>query len=186
MTMAQIEISLRKLPIGGDIIPFDLPGVDGQQYGPHTFADAAALVVVFTCNHCPYAQAWEGRLIDLQRQYAHQGVAFIAINANDPLKHPGDSFEAMQARARDHGYPYPYLHDRPQTTARAYGAERTPEVFAFDRQRKLVYHGAPDDNSDVDQVQQHYLRDAIEAALAGRPAPVTETRPVGCTIKWTR
>ena len=91
----------------------------------------------------------------------------------------------MQARARDHGYPFPYLQDRPQTTARAYGAERTPEVFVFDRQRKLVYHGAPDDNSDVDQVQQHYLQDAIEAALAGRPAPVAETRPVGCTIKWT-
>jgi peroxiredoxin len=183
--MAQIEISPRGLPIGADIIPFDLPGVDGQQYGPHSFADATALVVVFTCNHCPYAQAWEGRLIDLQRQYAQQGVAFIAINANDPAKHPGDSFEAMQERARDRAYPYPYLQDRPQTTARAYGAERTPEVFVFDRQRKLVYHGAPDDNSDIDQVQQPYLRDALDAVVGEQPVAVAETRPVGCTIKWT-
>lgn len=183
--MTQIELSSQGLPIGSDIIAFELPGVDGQQHGPDTFADAAALVVVFTCNHCPYAQAWEGRLIDLQRQYAQQGIAFIAINANDPVKKPGDSFEAMQERAREHDYPFPYVQDLPQTTARAYGAERTPEVFVFDRQRKLVYHGAPDDNSDSDLVQQHYLRDAIDAALAGRAAPVAETSPVGCTIKWT-
>ena len=173
------------LTIGARAIPFDLPGVDDRQYTLDQFADKVVLVVVFTCNHCPYAQAWEDRLIGLQRAYADQGVAFVAINANDPVKHPGDNFAAMQERAQSHAYPYPYLQDRPQTTARAYGAERTPEVFVFDRERTLIYHGTPDDNSEIEQVTQQYLRDAIEAALAGRPAPVAETRPVGCTIKWS-
>ena len=165
-------------------VPFELPGVDGRQHTLEEFADKPVLVVVFTCNHCPYAQGWEGRLIQLQRDYAARGVAFVAINANDPVKHPGDSFAAMQERANAHAYPYPYLQDLPQTTARAYGATRTPEVFVFDAARRLVYHGAPDDNVEVEQVTQHYLRDAIEAALAGNPAPVAETPPVGCTIKW--
>ena len=165
-------------------VPFELPGVDGRQHTLEEFADKPVLVVVFTCNHCPYAQGWEGRLIQLQRDYVARGVAFVAINANDPVKHPGDSFAAMQERAHAHEYPYRYLQDRRQTTARAYGATRTPEVFVFDAARRLVYHGAPDDNIEVEQVTQHYLRDAIEAALAGNPAPVAETPPVGCTIKW--
>ncbi|HET9224847.1 MAG TPA: thioredoxin family protein [Roseiflexaceae bacterium] len=172
------------LAIGTKAIPFDLPGVDGRQHSLGQYADKPVLVVVFTCNHCPYAQAWEGRLIQLQRDYADQGVAFVAINANDPVKYPGDNFEAMQERARTYEYPYPYLQDQPQTTARAYGAERTPEVFVFDSARQLVYHGAPDDNREADQVGQHYLRNAIDAALAGQPAAVAETPAVGCTIKW--
>ena len=172
------------LAIGTSAIPFDLPGVDGRQHSLDQYADKPVLVVVFTCNHCPYAQAWEGRLIQLQRDYTDRGVAFVAINANDPVKYPGDNFEAMQERARAYEYPYPYLQDQPQTTARAYGAERTPEVFVFDAARRLVYHGAPDDNREAEQVGQHYLRDAIEAALAGQPAPMAETPAVGCTIKW--
>ena len=176
---------MAKLPIGARPIPFDLPGVDERQHSLDEFADKQALVVLFTCNHCPYAQGWEDRLIQLQRDYADRGVAFIAISANDPVKYPGDNFEAMRERAHTHTYPYPYLQDLPQTTARAYGAERTPEVFLFDSARRLAYHGAPDDNADMDKVQQHYLRDAIEAVLAGRPVPIAETPPVGCTIKWT-
>jgi peroxiredoxin len=172
------------LAIGAKAVPFDLPGVDGRQHNLGQYADKPVLVVVFTCNHCPYAQAWEGRLIQLQRDYADRGVAFVAINANDPVKHPGDNFEAMQERARTYEYPYPYLQDQPQTTARAYGAERTPEVFVFDGARQLIYHGAPDDNREAEQVGQHYLRDAIDAALAGQPAGVAETPAVGCTIKW--
>jgi peroxiredoxin len=172
------------LAIGAKAIPFELPGVDGRQHSLGQYADKPVLVVVFTCNHCPYAQAWEGRLIQLQRDYADRGVAFVAINANDPVKYPGDNFEAMQERARTYEYPYPYLQDQPQTTARAYGAERTPEVFVFDSARQLIYHGAPDDNREADQVGQHYLRDAIDAALAGQPAAVAETPAVGCTIKW--
>jgi peroxiredoxin len=172
------------LAIGAKAIPFDLPGVDGRQHSLGQYADKPVLVLVFTCNHCPYAQAWEGRLIQLQRDYADRGVAFVAINANDPLKYPGDNFEAMQERARTYEYPYPYLQDQPQTTARAYGAERTPEVFVFDSARQLIYHGAPDDNREAEQVGQHYLRDAIEAGLTGQPAAIAETPAVGCTIKW--
>jgi peroxiredoxin len=172
------------IAIGAAAIPFELPGVDGRQYRLDQYAEAPVLVVLFTCNHCPYAQAWEERLIQIQRDYADRGVAFVAISANDPVKYPADSFEAMRERARAHAYPFPYLQDLPQTIARAYGAERTPEVFVFDSARRLAYHGAPDDNREAEQVRQHYLRDAIEAALAGRPAPVAETPPVGCTIKW--
>jgi peroxiredoxin len=173
------------LAIGAEAIPFDLPGVDGSQHSLEQYADKPVLVVVFTCNHCPSAVAWEDRLIQLQRDYADRGVAFVAINANDPVKYPGDNFDAMVERAQTHEYPYPYLQDLPQSTARAYGAQRTPEVFVFDAGRRLVYHGAPDDNREAEQVGRHYLRDAIVAALAGQPAPVAETPAVGCTIKWT-
>ena len=172
------------LAIGAPAISFDLPGVDGRQHSLDQYAEKPVLVVVFTCNHCPYAQAWEDRLIQLQRDYAERGVAFVAINANDPVKYPGDNIDAMLERSRTHEYPYPYVQDLSQSTARAYGAERTPEVFAFDNRRRLVYHGAPDDNREAEQVSQHYLRDAIEATLAGRPAPLAETPAVGCTIKW--
>jgi peroxiredoxin len=182
--MTAISLS-SSLPIGASAVPFDLPGVDGRQHSLDEYVGKPALVLVFTCNHCPYAQGWEGRLIQLQRDYAERGVAFVAISANDPVKFPSDNFEAMQERARTYEYPFAYLQDVPQTTARAYGATRTPEVFLFDAGRQLVYHGAPDDNLEVDQVTTHYLRDAIEAALDGKPAPVADTPPVGCTIKWS-
>ena len=180
------------LAIGANAIPFDLPGVDGRQDTLDDYADTPVLAVVFTCNHCPYAQAWEGRLIQLQRDYAERGVAFVAINANDPVKHPGDNFDAMVERARTYEYPYPYLQDLPQRTARAYGAERTPEVFVFDGERRLAYHGAPTSsildhrsfNSDNGQDDpQPYLRDALDAVLDGRSPEVVETPLVGCSVK---
>ena len=183
MTAISLNTSL---PIGSAAIPFDLPGVDGRQHTLDEYADKKALVVVFTCNHCPYAQGWEGRFIQIQRDYADRGVAFVLINANDPAKHPADNFEAMQERARTHEYPFAYLQDLPQATARAYSAARTPEVFVFDADRRLSYHGAPDDNIEVEQVTKHYLRDAIDAALAGQPAPIAQTPAAGCTIKWTK
>jgi|HigsolmetaAR202D_1030399.scaffolds.fasta_scaffold27531_2 peroxiredoxin len=181
--MSTITIS-SSLPLGSAAPSFDLPGVDGRQHTLADYADKAVLVVVFTCNHCPYAQGWEGRLIALQNTYAERGVAFVLINANDPVKYPADNFEAMKERASAQGYPFAYLQDTTQSVARAYGATRTPEVFVFNADRKLVYHGAPDDNVEPDQVTKHYLRDAIEAALAGQAAPVADTPPVGCTIKW--
>ncbi|MDR7420580.1 MAG: thioredoxin family protein [Armatimonadota bacterium] len=167
------------------LIPFSLPTTDGHTVSPEQFADAPVLGVVFWCNHCPYVKAWESRMIALQKEYASRGVRFILISSNDPAKYPEDSFEAMKTVAREKGYPFPYAFDESQEVARRYGATRTPEVFLFDRSRTLRYHGAPDDNfENPDAVTQRYLKDAIDALLAGGEPAVTETPPKGCTIKW--
>ncbi len=173
------------LNIGDKAIPFTLPCTDGHVHSLSDWDDRPVLAVIFSCNHCPYARAWEDRIIALQAQFKPQRVKFAVINANDPVKYPEDSFEEMQKRAKAKGYNFPYLWDESQEVARAYGATRTPEVFLFDADRRLRYHGAVDDNfEDPDAVQQHYLRDAIEALLAGQEPPVAQTPAVGCTIKW--
>jgi thiol-disulfide isomerase/thioredoxin len=167
------------------LVSFSLPATDGATVSSDQFADAPVLAVVFWCNHCPYVKAWEDRMIALQREYADRGVRFVMINSNDPAAYPDDSFAAMQARARDKAYPFPYLFDEAQDVARAFGATRTPEIFLFDRGRTLRYHGAPDDNfEDPNAVAHHYLRDAIEALLTGRDPATVATPPKGCSIKW--
>lgn len=176
---------MAKLKIGDPIIPFALPGVDGKVHRTQDYDDKEILVIIFSCNHCPYVQAWEGRMIEIQADYADKGVQLIAINANDDRKYPEDSFEEMVKRAKAKGFNFPYLRDETQEVARAYGAERTPEVFVFDRERKLRYHGAIDDNYENPQaVKNPYLRNALDALLAGKEPPVAETPPVGCTVKW--
>lgn len=176
---------MSNLKIGDKAIPFNLPGVDGKQHALADYADKQAVVVIFSCNHCPYVRAWEDRMIQIQADYADKGVQLVAINANDAVKYPSDSFEAMVERAREKGFNFPYLHDETQEIARAYGAQRTPEVFLFDQQRTLRYHGAIDDNyEDPGAVKHRYLAAALDAVLAGKAAPVAETPPVGCTIKW--
>ncbi len=172
------------LEIGTPIVDFSLPGVDGKTWSPADFADKPVLVVAFWCNHCPYVRAYEERTIALAREYADR-VAFVAINANDAVKYPEDSFDNMKARAKEMAYPFPYLHDESQEVARAYGATRTPEFFVFDAQRVLRYHGRLDDNwENPSEVKQHYLRDALNALLSNQEPPVTSTESVGCTIKW--
>lgn len=176
---------MARLRIGDPIIPFALPGVDGKTHRLEDYQDKEILVIIFSCNHCPYVQAWEDRMIQIQADYADKGVQLIAINANDDQKYPEDSFEEMIKRAQAKGFNFPYLRDETQEVARAYGAERTPEVFVFDRQRTLRYHGAIDDNyENPEAVKQPYLRNALDALLAGKEPPVAETPPVGCTIKW--
>jgi peroxiredoxin len=162
---------------------FDLPGVDGQQHSLDDYADKPALAVVWSCNHCPYVQAWEGRMVSLQREFGDRGFELVAISSNDADNYPEDSFEAMKERATQQGFNFDYLYDEDQSVLNAYGAERTPEVFLFDRDRRLVYHGAIDDSRDEEDVTQQYLRGAIEAALAGEAPPVSDTPPVGCTVK---
>ncbi|MDQ3875635.1 MAG: thioredoxin family protein [Actinomycetota bacterium] len=172
------------LSLGAHPPPFELPGVDGRNHALDDYADAPALAVIWSCNHCPYVQAWEGRMIELQRDYGDRGVRLVAVSSNDADRYPADSFEAMQERARERGFNFDYLFDGDQAVARAYGPERTPEVFLFDRDRRLVYHGAIDDSYDEERVARHHLRDALDAVLAGRQPPVAETPPVGCTVKW--
>ena len=165
---------------------FDLEGVDGQQHSLADYDDADVLVLVQSCNHCPYVQAWEDRMSEIQRDYGDRGVRLVALNSNDADAYPEDSFEEMQARASRRGFTFDYLYDSSQEVARALDAERTPEVFLFDSDRRLRYHGAIDDSRNEHAVTQHYLRDALDAVLAGGEPPVAETMPVGCTVKWRR
>jgi peroxiredoxin len=165
-------------------LDFSLPGVDGRVHSLEDYAGADVLVLIQSCNHCPYVQSWEGRMIKIQRDYADRGVRVVAVNSNDANYQPADSFEKMQERAREKGFNFDYLHDEDQSLARALGSERTPEVFVLDRDRELVYHGAIDDNREEGLVTQRYLRDALDAVLEGRAPDPAETRPVGCTVKW--
>ena len=170
--------------LGTEAPQFDLPGVDGKSHSLDSYAGAEALVLVQSCNHCPYVQAWEDRLSAVARDYADRGVRVVAVNSNDADNYPEDSFEQMQSRAAAHAFAFDYLYDEPQTVARELGAERTPEVFVYDRDRRLVYHGAIDDARDETEVSQRYLSDALDAVLAGQEPAVSETPPVGCTVKW--
>lgn len=145
---------------------------------------APATVLVFTCNHCPYALAWHDRLAQAARDYAVQSVRFLAINANDADRYPRDSLEAMRARVDREDWPMPYLHDATQEVARAYGARTTPDVFVLDGDGDGVYRGAPDGDYDDPGRRAQWLRDALDAVLAGDPPARPQTEPVGCSIKW--
>jgi peroxiredoxin len=165
--------------------PFSLPGVDGKDYSLASFADAAVLVVVFTCNHCPYARAVEDRLTQLQRDYQSKGVRLCAINPNDAEAYPDDAMPAMVARATEKGFNFPYLRDESQAVARAYDAACTPDIFVFDRQRKLVYNGRLDDNwQDDTKVRYQDLRTVLDATLAGTAPDLKSVPSMGCSIKW--
>lgn len=176
------------MPVGTEAPRFALPGTDGRTYALEDFADAKALVVVFTCNHCPYAKAAEDRLVALQREYGERGAQLVAINPNDDHRHPEDGFDAMVARAREKGFNFPYLRDESQDVARAYDAACTPDVFVFGPDRKLVYNGRIDDSwQDAAKVTRQDLRDVIEATLAGRAPALPDVVPsMGCSIKWRR
>ena len=170
----------------GDAAPdFGLPSVGGAVYGLRDFSTKSILVVVFSCNHCPYVQAYEARLIAIQRDYQDRGVQVVAINANDGVRYPEDSFEAMVARSTSKQFNFPYLHDESQAVARAYGASHTPQLFVFDRDRRLAYTGKIDDNWQQPQaVLRPYLREALDALLEGRRPAEPTTHAIGCTIKW--
>lgn len=173
------------MTLGTPAPPFTLPGVHGKMHSLDSFADAKVLVVVFTCNHCPYAQAAEDRLIQLQKEYEHRGVRFVAINPNDDDKYPDDSFEKMKERAVQKGFNFPYLRDETQAIARAYDAACTPDIFVFDQDRKLIYNGRIDDNwKEPDQVTRHDLREVLDAALEGRKVDFEHVPSMGCSIKW--
>lgn len=168
----------------GDPAPdFELPGADGAS-AVLTGAGAPATVVYWTCNHCPYALAWEGRMHALAADYAGRGVRVLAINSNDAASHPADAPERMAERVREEGWAHPYLHDESQAVARAWGAERTPHVFVLDEGLRVRYRGAPDADYDDESQGAAWVREALDAVLAGRSPARAETEAVGCTIKW--
>jgi len=172
------------LKIGDKALDFSLNGTDDKTHSLNDYG-SKHVVVIFSCNHCPYVRAWEDRMVKIQADYASKGVQLIGINANDALKYPDDSFQNMKLRAREKKFNFPYLRDEDQKVAKSYGAERTPEVFLFDKNRMLQYHGAIDDNyDDPSAVKVHYLRNALEALTNGTKVPIPETAPVGCSVKW--
>lgn len=182
------------LPIGSPAPDFNLPGVDGRRHKLKDFAKAKVLAVIFTCNHCPTAQAYEERIKKLVSDYQARGVAFVAINPNSPdavrLDELGytdldDTLESMKIRAKDRKFNFPYLDDGPtETVARKFGPVATPHVFIFDGQRKLRYQGRLDDNEREGLVKSHDAHAALDALLAGKEPPATETKVFGCSTKW--
>ena len=172
------------LPLGSLAPNFNLEGVDGKRNSLESFSKSTALVVVFTCNHCPYSQAYEDRMIAIQRDYAGKGVQLVAINSNDDKAYPEDGYPEMVKRAKQKGFNFPYLRDPDQKAAEAYVAVCTPHVFAFDKDRKLRYKGRIDDSRDPSHVKSNDLRNALDDMLAGRSVREAETRPFGCSIKW--
>jgi peroxiredoxin len=160
---------------------FTLPDTAGKAWSPD---GAPATVLVFTCNHCPYALAWHDRIADVARDYAGRDVRVLAINSNDADRYPRDSAEAMRQRVEREDWPMPYLHDASQEVARAYGAKTTPDVFVLDAQGTVRYRGAPDADYDDPGQRAVWLRAALDAVLAGVAPARPETKPVGCSIKW--
>ncbi len=173
------------LEIGQSAPEFSLPGADGKTYSLADFSQNRLLVIVFSCNHCPYVIGSEERMIAFHADYAPQGVAFVAINSNAVSTYAGDSFEGMVERAKDKNFQFPYLRDESQEVALAYGALRTPHYYVFDAERKLRYTGRMDDNPrNPGQETTRELRDAVDALLAGREVAEPLTNPVGCNVKW--
>lgn len=184
----------KTLAIGASAPDFSLPGVDGKTYTLADFADADVLAIIFTCNHCPTAQAYEERIKHLAADYQDRGVAVVAISPNaaaavrlDELGYSdlGDSLDDMKIRAHDHEFNFPYLYDgETQATSQAYGPVATPHVFLLDRDRKLRFCGRIDDHENPAKTKTHDARVALDALVAGKPVPVETTRTFGCSVKW--
>ncbi len=179
-------VSSTMLPLGTGAPEFSLPDTDGRTVSLNDFAEARALLVIFMCNHCPYVKHVRDALVALVREYQEKGVAVVGISSNDVSTFPADAPEKMAEEARRYGYTFPYLYDETQEVARAYHAACTPDFFLFDSQRRLVYRGQMDDSRpDSGRAANGAdLREALDAVLAGRPAPEKQKASMGCSIKW--
>jgi peroxiredoxin len=174
------------LPLGTSAPDFQLPDTNGKLVSRDDFKDAPALLVLFICNHCPYVKHIRGELAKLGREYQARGAAMVAISSNDPENYPDDSPERMREEATSAGYTFPYLFDGTQSAAKAYRAACTPDIFLFDKDRRLVYRGQLDDSrprNDI-PVTGKDLRAALDALLEGRPVPGNQIPSIGCNIKW--
>ena len=176
--------------IGDVATDFNLPNVDGKMVKLADFKKAKGFIVVFTCNHCPFSQAYEQRIINLHNKYAAKGYPVIAINPNDAKREPEDSYAKMQELAKAKKYPFVYLHDETQQIAKTYGATRTPHVYVVQKTKvgnTVQYIGAIDDNyEDEKQVKEKYVEVAVNALLNGKAVAKTNTKAIGCTIKWKK
>jgi peroxiredoxin len=175
------------MELGQKLFNFNIKGTNKRYYDKFTFADRTALVLIITCNHCPYARAYWQRLIELYNRYEDDNLMILAINPNDPKQYPADSFDEMKKLKKELKLPFPYLHDEDQSIAKKLGATRTPEAFVFNSRRELVYKGAIDDNwENAHMVMRVYLEDAIEYTLDGMEPDHTEIPAVGCSVKWKK
>jgi peroxiredoxin len=173
------------LPLGATAPDFDLPATDGRRYRLADFADAAVLVVFFTCNHCPYVVGSDESTRATALRFAGQGVRFVGINSNSANTYAADDFPHMQTRMQQQRFPWTYLHDATQTVAVAYGALRTPHFYVFDRARKLAYCGrGVDKPRDATKATVNDLADALAELIAGKPVTRPLTNPIGCNVKW--
>lgn len=173
------------LPMGSKAHDFNLPGIDGADHSLASYNDAKILVIVFMCNHCPYVQAVISRLIQLQEDFKNKGVQFVGINANESDNYPEDGFEKMPEYAKEWGMNFPYLRDETQEIAKIYKAHCTPDIFVFDSERKLAYHGRIDDNwQHEDQVTKEDLKEALNALVKGEKVAEKQNPSMGCSIKW--
>jgi peroxiredoxin len=174
--------------VGDEIKDFSLRNVDGKMVSLGDHPTAKGFIIVFTCNHCPFSQAYEQRIIDLDKKFDALGYPVVAINPNDPVKVPDDSFDEMVKRSNEYGYTFPYLVDETQEVAKKFGASRTPHVFVVRKDKKkfvLEYIGAIDNNTeDPAKADKKYVEDAVNALLASKSPDVKETKAIGCTIKW--
>lgn len=179
------QTSSLSLPLGTGAFDFKLPATDGKSYSLESFAASNGLVVVFTCNHCPYARAAWPLLIKLARDYKDKGIAFVGINPNDEGQYPEDSFEVMKQKIGEWGINFPYLRDESQESARVYKAQCTPDIYVFDGDRKLFYHGRVNDNwTEPEKVTKEELKEALDDLLFGKPPPKMQSPSIGCSIKW--
>lgn len=170
--------------IGDTATDFKLKSVDGKTYSMSDYKSAKGFIVVFTCNHCPFAKKYEDRINELAKNYKSKGYILLAINPNDPAVEPTDSFELMQKRAKEKGFVFPYLFDEGQKIFPQYGATKTPHVFLLDKNRVVKYIGAIDDNVDsADEVKEKYLENAIAALESGKTPSPEVTKAIGCSIK---
>jgi peroxiredoxin len=175
------------MEIGKSLFKFELKGTDGKIYDKFTYADRYALVLIVTCNHCPYARAYWKRLINMYNKFEEDNLMILAINPNDAEQYPADSYDNMKKLAKELKLPFPYLHDENQKIAQKLGATRTPEAFVFNSKRQLVYKGAIDDNwENENMVTSVYLEDAIEYTLDGMDPDYAEVPAVGCSVKWKK
>lgn len=173
--------------VGDKATDFKLKGVDGKEYSLADYKDAKGFIIIFTCNHCPFAVAYEDRIIELNNKYAPQGYPVIAINPNDPSVQPEDGMAEMQVRSNAKGFTFPYVLDEGQRIYPQYGATRTPHVFILDADRFVKYIGAIDDNvNEPENVKVKYVEDAIESLKANKQVATTFTKAIGCSIKVKR
>ncbi|MHC1702474.1 MAG: thioredoxin family protein [Tenuifilaceae bacterium] len=180
-------LSAQGYKIGDKAADFKLKNVDGKMVSLSDYKSAKGFVVIFSCNHCPYVKAYEDRIIDIHKKYSSKGYPVIAINSNDPVAQPEDSFDKMVTRAKEKSFPFAYLFDEGQKVYPLYGAAKTPHVFLLNKKGNdlvVEYIGAIDDNyKDASQVKDKYLENALDALLAGTEPKVRETKAIGCSIK---
>ena len=177
------------LKVGDKAVDFKLKNVDGNMISLADNKEANGYILVFTCNTCPYSVAYEDRIIELHQEYAPKGYPVVAVQPNNTQRSPGDSYDKMKQRAKEKGFPFPYLMDETQEVTRTYGATNTPHVYVLNResgdQFVIEYIGAIDNNSrNAADADQHYVQDALNSLIKGKNVQTTKTKAIGCTIKW--